>query len=125
MPKLTLFAAALLAACAGTKRTPETYRADTQKVLETRNAQIKSCYDGLLANDPAAAGTVTVKFVVEKKTGAFTKATLDPNATTAKEPLTLCVIEAMSGLKLEPPDANEGQATFSYELKPSAPTSGT
>lgn len=111
---------ALAAACAGTRRTPAAYRADTRQVLETRNAQIKSCYDGLLANDPSAAGTVTVRFVVEKETGAFTKATLDPGTTTAKEPLALCVIEAVNGLKLDPPDANEGQATFSYELKPSA-----
>ena len=110
--------ASLLAACAGTKRSPQAYRADTQQVLATRNDQIKRCYDKVLAADAAATGTVTVRFVVEKKTGAFTKATIDPSASSAKEPLVMCVLEAVNGLALRPPDANEGQASFTYELAP-------
>ena len=123
MRKLTLLtlAAAMVPACAVTKRSSQTYRADTQKVLESRNAEIRRCYDEALKTDPAAGGTVTVRFVVEKKTGAFAKATIDPSRTTAKEPLTGCVLDAVSGLKLDPPDTNKGQATFSYELSPSAP----
>lgn len=123
MHKLALLAllAATTAACAATKRSPQAYRTDTQKVLETRHAQIKTCYDEALKTDAGLAGTVTVRFVVEQKTGAFTKATVDPATSTAKEPLVLCVLNAVAGLKLDPPDTNEGQATFSYELKPSAP----
>ena len=119
---LTLLAVALGAACAGTKRSPQAYRVDTQKALETRSGQIKSCYDELLRKDPAAAGTVTVRFVVEKQTGAFAKAAVDPSKSTAKEPLIACVLDAIHGLELDPPDANEGQATFSYELAPSGPS---
>lgn len=119
----TVLAAALLAGCAGTKRSPQAYRADTQQVLATRDDQIKRCYDKVLAADAAATGTVTVHFVVEKKTGAFTKATVDPSHSNAREPLVMCVLEAMNGLKLQPPDANEGQASFTYELTPTpAPT---
>lgn len=121
IPLTVLAAAATLTACAGTKRSPQAYRADTQKVLETRNAQIQGCYNALLASDAAAGGTVTVRFVVEKKTGAFAKATVDPAASTAKEPAVMCVLNAMSGLQLQPPDANEGQATFQYELQPAPP----
>ena len=120
-----IFALAVLAipmatACAATKRSPQAYRADTQQVLESRNAQIKACYDKQLASEggAAAGGTITVRFVVEKKTGAFTKATVDPSASSAPEPLVVCVLEALNGLKLEPPDASEGQATFRYELRP-------
>jgi hypothetical protein len=110
----------MLIGCAGTKRSPQAYRAATQQVLETRNAQVKSCYDKLLAREAGAgaSGTVTVRFVVEKKTGAFTKATVDPGATNAREPVVLCVLEALAGLRLDPPDANEGHATFRYELRP-------
>lgn len=118
---ITVLAVAMVTACGATKRSPQGYRVDTQKVLETRNGQIKSCYDKLLEGDAGAGGTVTVRFVVEKETGTFTKATVDPNTSNAKEPLVLCVLEAVNGLKLDPPDANEGQATFSYELRPSAP----
>jgi hypothetical protein len=109
------------AGCAGTQRSPQAYRADTQKALESRNSQIKSCYDKVLARDAAAAGTITLRFVVEKDTGAFAKATVDPATTSAKEPLVVCVLEAVNGLKLQPPDDNEGRATFSYELQPSPP----
>ncbi len=123
IPLTVLAAAATLTGCAGTKRSPQAYRADTQKVLETRNEQIQGCYNALLASDAAAGGTVTVRFVVEKKTGTFAKATVDPAASTAKEPAVLCVLNAMSGLKLQPPDANEGQATFQYELQPAPPPS--
>ena len=113
-------AASLLTACAGTKRSPQAYRADTQQVLATRNDQIKRCYNQVLARDAAATGTVTVRFVVEEKTGAFTKATVDPSTSNAKEPLVMCVLEAMNGLALRPPDANEGHASFTYELAPAA-----
>jgi hypothetical protein len=118
---LTVLSAALVTACAGTVRSPQVYRDDTQKVLESRNAQIQSCYDEVLKTDASAGGTVTVRFVVEKKTGAFAKATVDPSASTAKEPAVLCVLDALRGLKLDPADANEGQATFSYELQPPSP----
>lgn len=118
---VTALAVAMVAGCAGTKRSPQAYRADTRKVLETRNEQIKSCYDKVLGSDAGAGGTVTVRFVVEKKTGALTKVTVDPSRTTAKEPLLVCVLEAVNGLKLDPPDANEGQATFSFDLRPGAP----
>lgn len=117
---LAALAFPLLTACAGTKRSPQAYRADTQQVLETRNAQVKRCYDQQLAREAGAgaSGTITVRLVVEKKTGAFTKATIDPGASNAPEPLVLCVLEALAGLRLDPPDANEGHATFRYELQP-------
>jgi hypothetical protein len=111
-----------IAACSAHVRSPETYRDDTQQVLETRNARVKRCYDQALAADPTVSGVVTVRFVVEKQTGAFTKATIDPAKSTAKEPLVLCVLDAVNGLRLEPPDKHEGQATFVYELRPTPAT---
>jgi hypothetical protein len=120
--RLALFGAfVFIAACSAHVRSPETYRNDTQRVLETRNARVKSCYDEALAADANVSGVVTVRFIVEKKTGTFTKATIDPTKSTATEPLVLCVLNAVNGLKLEPPDKNEGQATFVYELRPAPP----
>jgi len=110
------------AACGGTKRSPEMYRNDTQRVLETRSGQIQSCYDQALAQDATMAGKLTVKFVVEKKTGTFVKASIDPTQSNASEPLVNCVMTALQGLRLEPADRNEGQASFVYEFKPA--TSG-
>lgn len=112
------------AACAAPMaRGAEVYRNETQKVLETRSAQLKSCYDGALKADGAAAGTVTVRFVVEKRTGAFGQAAIVPAKSSAPEAVVRCLLGVIDGLKLAPPDANEGQATFIYEFRPApAPT---
>ena len=107
-----------LAACSGTARGLEAYRTDTQKTLDTRGPQLKACYDEALKSDRALSGTVTLQFVVEKQTGAFTKASVDPANTTAPNALWQCVLRVVEGLKLEPADKNEGRATFVYEFKP-------
>ena len=109
-----------LAACSATKRSPTAYRQDTQAVLETRRDRIASCYDKALDTNPQTSGLVTVRFVVEKKTGTFVKATVDPTRTNASEALVLCVLGAVNGLVLTPPDASEGQATFVYDFQPAA-----
>jgi hypothetical protein len=108
----------VLSACSATKRSPQIYRADTQKVLETRMAQMESCYAEALKADAKVGGLVTVKLVVEKKTGKLTNVTIDPAKSAAPEPVRLCVLNSLTGLALAPPDANEGQATFVFELRP-------
>ena len=107
-----------LAACGGTARGLEAYRNDTQQLLQTRNGQLQACYDEALKADGKAAGTVAVQFVVAKKTGEITQATLDTKRTTGSQALGQCVLKAVAGLKLDPPDKNEGHATFVYEFKP-------
>lgn len=107
-----------LAACGGTARSVDVYRADTQKLLSTRDAQVQGCYDQARKADANAAGTVAVQFTVAKKTGDITSATIDKTKSTASDALGSCVLEAVKGLKLDPPDRDEGHATFVYEFKP-------
>lgn len=120
----TMFAGALLAtaACA-TTRSPQVYRADTQKLLDTRTGQLTTCYEEALKKNPELGGVVAVRFVIEKKTGTFTQVGIDPATSQTTEPLTVCVLTAIEGLKLEPPDGNEGRASFVYVLRPAAPAS--
>ena len=121
-----LIAASLVAAaaCGGTARGLEAYRADTTKLLDTRSAQLRSCYDDALKTDAKLAGTVTVQFIVEKQTGAIANAAVEQDKTTAPPILGQCVVKAVDGLVLAPPDRNEGRATFVYEFKPTtAPSS--
>jgi hypothetical protein len=106
------------AACAGTARAPEAYRDDTSKLLETRTAQLQSCYSDALKADAKLSGTVTVQFVVEPKTGAITQPSVDQSKSTAPPVLGDCVVKAVDGLTLAPPDRHEGRATFVYEFKP-------
>jgi hypothetical protein len=120
---IDLLAAGLLAsaaACSGTARNLEAYRADTNNLLETRTAQLERCYEDALKADETLAGTVTVQFVVEKTTGAIANAAVDQARSTAPPALGQCVVKAIDGLTLAPPDRNEGRATFVYEFKPAA-----
>ncbi len=112
-----------LGACSlSTQRGTQTYRTDTQKALETRHAQMQSCYNDALKTDATFGGVITVRFVVKKKTGEFTSVALDPEKSQAPEPLARCVMKAIEGLALVPPDANDGHATFVYQLRPASPS---
>ena len=116
---------ATVAACGGTARGLEAYRTDTANLLETRNAQLQSCYDDALKADAKLAGTVTVQFVVAKKTGTVENPQVDASKSTAPAALGQCVVKAVDGLVLAPGDKNEGRATFTYEFKPGAPPTAT
>jgi hypothetical protein len=97
------------------------YAQDTQKVLESRNGAIKACYDELLKTDKTVAGTVTVKFTVKTETGDLADIKVDPAGTTAPEALSQCVLTSIQGLKLAPPDSQEGLATYSWSFQVGAP----
>lgn len=120
---LPCLALGLLASACGTAREADAYRADTEKLLDTRSGQLKSCYDEALKSNGQLAGTVTVRFVVEKDTGAITQPAIVADKTTAPPQLGQCVLKAVEGLKLDPGDRNEGRATFVYEFK-AAPSGG-
>jgi len=120
----TLGVLAGMVACAGTSRGLEAYRTDTSSLLGTRSAQVKACYDDALKTDANLAGMVTVQFIVEKQTGVVAHAAVALDQTSAPPALGQCVVKALDGLVLAPPDRNEGRATFVYDFKPSpAPAS--
>ncbi len=102
--------------CSGAIRTADPYRDDVAKVLESKNGDVKACYDNVLKGNKTASGKVTVHFGVEMKTGAFKDIKTDGPAE-----LGTCVSTALSGLVLTPGDANNGDATFVYEFTVGAP----
>lgn len=106
-------------ACSFHARSPDQYRDDTRALLETRGGKIKDCYRDALEATTETTGTVTVHFTVEKKTGQLTNIRVDDQST-AGEPLRECVVKALDGLALTPPDARDGVATFLYEFEPEA-----
>ena len=105
----------VVSACAG--RSPAKYRTDTHSLLYARSTSLEACYKNALTKNAGANGTVTVHFVVEAKTGRIVRPTIDTKRTSAPQELMFCVLEAVDGLQLQPPDANEGHATFVYEFK--------
>ena len=104
------------AACGGAIRTAEPYRDDVAKVLETKNGDVTACYNEALKTKKDLAGTVTVKFAVEMKTGTFKDVKTD-----GPPELSTCVSNALNGLVLSPGDVNNGDATFVYQFTPGAP----
>jgi hypothetical protein len=113
-------ALASITACAGPSRNVAAYRDDTASLLETQTPALKACYEAALQTDTKLAGTVTVQFVVQGESGAIKNPTIDPTRSTATPALGECVLKAINGLVLAPPDRNEGRATYTYEFRPDA-----
>ncbi|HEY2406125.1 MAG TPA: AgmX/PglI C-terminal domain-containing protein [Polyangiaceae bacterium] len=126
--KKALFALTLLPVlgCSFHARSPEEYRDATEALLQSKNADVKLCYDDALKTNKEVAGDVTVHFKVEAETGKLFDVTVDAAKTKAPEPLSQCVVKALNGLVLNPPDANLGDATFAYSfiVGPPAPAGG-
>ena len=103
--------------CQFIARGPDKYRDDTRALLESNSSSLKSCYDGVIKDNKGAVGTVTVKFTVAKESGAIQDVRVDEANSTAPAPVQDCVTNALQGLALDPPDARDGKATFSYEFE--------
>lgn len=102
--------------CSFVARSADDYKQVTRELVDTRGGSIKDCYDVALQTNETVGGSVVVNFTVEKKTGKILNPTVDPSST-APEELTQCVVSAINGLQLDPPDAREGQATFTWNLE--------
>jgi hypothetical protein len=108
--------AALGLGCSFAARNPEMYRDDTAKVLETKNGEIRACYDNVLKATPGVGGKVTVKFEVAEETGKIKNVIVDKPTTTAPDAVSDCVKKNIEGLAISPGDARLGQASFVYEF---------
>ena len=106
-----------LGACSFIARGEDQYREDTRALLETKNSDIKACYDRALASNPAQSGEVVVNFTVEKKTGGLMNVAADPDASSASPGLQNCVVSALEGMALTPEDRRDGQATFTWVFR--------
>jgi hypothetical protein len=112
---LTIMACAL-PGCSFHARSPAEYRDATAALLATKAGDVTACYDAALKTTPGLAGTVTVHFKVEKKTGKLTDVQATTGDAAAPSPLSDCVVKAVDGLALDPPDARNGDATFQYSF---------
>lgn len=107
----------MLAGCSFHARDADSYRKATRELLETRNPDIKGCYDAELTKDATMSGTVVVKFNVQKESGKLVNIAVDEGASSAPASLRECVVKAIDGLALDPPDEREGDATFQWEFQ--------
>lgn len=104
--------------CRFIKRSKQKYRDDTTALLQNGNASLKSCYDDVLKNDSSANGSVVVMFKVKDETGKIFDVKVDEANSTAPKPVQDCVSQSLAGsAPLDPPDAVEGHATYTYEFE--------
>jgi hypothetical protein len=115
---IILVLCSLAGACSVAVRSPQMYRDDTQKVLQSKAPQIHACYDDVLKGTPGVGGKVAVKFDVETEAGKFVNVRVDPAQSSAPAPVQKCVTDALQGLALAPPDSKTGDATFLYDFQP-------
>lgn len=99
--------------CQFVARSPEEYRDATRQILESRSSQIQGCYDEVLKTDRNAKGSVVLHFTVTEETGVITGAEVLPEST-APSALSQCIVKAVEGLALNPPDQRKGDATFAW-----------
>lgn len=112
----TLFILSLsVVGCAA--RSAEMYRDDTRKLLETKSSAVSDCYNTELQKDRTAVGKVVVRFKVEADSGKIVDAKVDETQSSGSKALGHCVVSAIEGLILDPPDEREGDATFTWEFQ--------
>jgi len=114
---IALCTGAFCTGCSFHARDAADYQKVTRELVESKGADIKSCYDSALKLDPKVAGTVVVKFTVQHETGKIANAKVDETASSAPANLGQCIVNALEGLALEPPDARDGDATFQWEFQ--------
>lgn len=102
--------------CSFYARGPDEYRAAVRTVLDSKQPEVAACYKRTYDADNAAQGRVVTKFKVEAKSGKIVEPAVVPEGTTAPAALQQCVLGALSGLSLAPPDQRVGDATFIWEF---------
>lgn len=113
---ITLLVGIWASGCSFAARNEQMYLKDTRDLLEGRGGSVQACYDQALKADAAASGTVTVRFKVEADTGHIVDPQVDSDKSTAPSSLTDCVMAALAGLTLEPGDARDGDATYTWSF---------
>jgi hypothetical protein len=78
---------------------------------------LDGCYERALKADAHAGGDVAVAFQVEAKTGKLHSPALVPERTTVSEELGQCVVTALNGLVLDPPDQRTAEAEFVWTFE--------
>ncbi|MEE9386018.1 MAG: AgmX/PglI C-terminal domain-containing protein [Nannocystaceae bacterium] len=121
MNQLIRFAAftlcvSLPSACSFHARDADEYKRVTRELVDARGSAIKQCYDVELATNEASGGRVVVSFTVEKASGRIVNVQ-QADGGTAPRQLSDCVVTAIDGLQLDPPDRRDGLATFVWEFK--------
>ena len=104
------------AGCSYVRRNATTYRTDTVALVQESRQDVQACYASVLANDPTAAGDVTIRFFVGKRSGRIVDAKVVDEETTAAPAVGECVVHNIEGLKLADEDRRQANAVFVWRF---------
>jgi len=115
---ISVFGTLATVGCGGAIRQGTAYRDDTAAMLQAQaNPKIQACFQGLVTSTPSPsslAGSATAHFTVAKETGLVTGPSIV--SATTPDPVRECVLAALAGEKLAPPDNVDGDATFAWQF---------
>ncbi len=95
-------------------------REDIHAQMMSADAALSACYGEALAAKPGLSGKVTVAFLVEPKSGKFTKVKV--RSKKADPALESCVVKAVGDLRLSKPQPVPVLVdTYPLEFSPAAP----
>jgi hypothetical protein len=87
--------------------------AGADQIMRGLSSQFRRCYNTALRNDPNASGSVHGTVVIAKE-GTVKEVTIDPQATTLKDPtLIACITNVIKSAHFDPsPDGSETRISF-------------
>ena len=88
-----------------------------QRVVYGAIVPLHRCYDDGLSADPALAGMVVTKLVIDSR-GAVMSATRDPSTTMTNATLVSCVAHVFSTLTFPAPDIGTATVVFPLTFAP-------
>jgi hypothetical protein len=104
----------VLCACSFVARGPTQYREDVDTLIDQRTPQITQCYADHIGGDPPMVGNLVLDLTVSRHTGEVGQVVVVESETTVSDEMAECVQLALVGLRLEPPDWRDGQATYRW-----------
>jgi hypothetical protein len=90
---------------------------DADSVIARNRWRFKACYERVVAQDPAARGSVTATFDVGE--GGEVVKSSTKSASAAFSVVATCVADSGKEMKFSPPDGGHAKLTFTVSFRPS------
>ena len=88
-----------------------------QRIIHLNRARMRACYADAVRKTPSLTGRVAVHFVIGRS-GAVSKAEIDPSSTLADADLGACLVTAFKALSFPQPEGGEVGVTYPMVFTP-------
>jgi TonB family protein len=120
MQRVIIGLAALIASGCGGAGMGASVRHDISARMETVSSPLSSCYKTALEERRRLAGVMWVRFDIEPKSGQFTNVRIT-RSEIQNQGLESCVVQTVSGLRLEAPQSTVVSVDYPVSFTPTSP----